>query len=151
MAVNIELKPKGIYPCDPDKNAECSKTNCYINGGVCNETTNPAYKKISCDIPTNLFELLKKDLLLTKGTNIEKIEIIREWDYPFLPKEDPDGYLITVTTKELVSNKEGKTTVKTTVKTHHVRQIVSDRALGFSDCEEKASVELYNRIFTEED
>ncbi len=99
------------------------------------------------DIPTNLFELLKKDLLLNKGTNIEKIEIIREWDYPFLPKEDPDGYLITVTTKELVSNKQGKATVKE----HHVRQIVSDRALGFSDCEEKASVELYNRIFTEED
>lgn len=147
MAVNIELRPKDTYPCDPDKNVECPKTNCYINGGICTETTNPAYKKISVDIPTNLFELLKKDLLLTKGTNIEKIEIIRELDYPFLPKEDPDGYLITVTTKELVSNKEGKTTVKT----HHVRQIVSDRALGFSDCEEKASVELYNRIFTEEE
>lgn len=144
MAVNIELRPKDTYPCDPKKNVECPKTNCYINGGICTETTNPEYCE---DIPKNLFELLKKDLLLSKGTNIEKIEIIREWDYPFLPKEDPDGYLITVTTKELVSNKEGKATVKA----HHVRQIVSDRALGFSDCEEKASVELYNRIFTEED
>lgn len=29
----------GIYPCDPEKNAECKKTDCYINGGPCNKTT----------------------------------------------------------------------------------------------------------------
>ena len=29
----------GIYPCDPEKNAECKKTDCYINGGPCDKTT----------------------------------------------------------------------------------------------------------------
>lgn len=150
MAVNIELRPKEIneiYPCDPGKNVECPKTNCYINGGICTETTNPEYCEDFPKFPKTIFELLKKDLLLSKGTTIEKIEITREWDYPFLPKEDPNGYLIVVTTKELVSSTFGNATVKE----HHVRQIVSDRALGFPDCEEKASVELSNRIFTEED
>ena len=29
----------GIYQCDPEKNAECKKTDCYINGGPCDKTT----------------------------------------------------------------------------------------------------------------
>ena len=29
----------GIYTCDPEKNAECKKTACYINGGPCDKTT----------------------------------------------------------------------------------------------------------------
>lgn len=30
-----------IYRCNPDKNKECRKTYCYINGGPCISTSNP--------------------------------------------------------------------------------------------------------------
>ena len=33
------IKNAGIYPCDPEKNAECKKRSCYINGGPCKKTT----------------------------------------------------------------------------------------------------------------
>lgn len=32
-------EPKVYYPCDPEKNTQCSKTNCYTNGGPCKYTT----------------------------------------------------------------------------------------------------------------
>lgn len=32
-----------FYICDPDKNTECSKTNCCISGGSCLRTMKPAY------------------------------------------------------------------------------------------------------------
>jgi hypothetical protein len=32
------------YKCDPNKNTECSKTFCYINGGDCCHTTNKEYE-----------------------------------------------------------------------------------------------------------
>lgn len=31
------------YTCDPAKNKECSKRNCYINGGPCKLTKIPEY------------------------------------------------------------------------------------------------------------
>lgn len=33
---------KKIYQCDPDKNITCRKTACYLWGGECRKTTNPA-------------------------------------------------------------------------------------------------------------
>ena len=33
------------YPCDPEKNTECSKTGCYINGGECRHTLNREYAR----------------------------------------------------------------------------------------------------------
>lgn len=29
----------GLYRCNPEKNTECRKTACYINGGPCEFTT----------------------------------------------------------------------------------------------------------------
>lgn len=31
--------PEGTYPCDPKKAAGCPKTECFINGGLCEATT----------------------------------------------------------------------------------------------------------------
>lgn len=28
-----------FYPCDPEKNIDCAKTSCFINGGPCTQTT----------------------------------------------------------------------------------------------------------------
>lgn len=32
------------YTCDPDKNIDCPKTMCHINGGPCYETLHEEYK-----------------------------------------------------------------------------------------------------------
>ena len=29
-----------LYLCDPEKNTECNKKSCFINGGPCNKTSN---------------------------------------------------------------------------------------------------------------
>lgn len=144
MAVNIKLRPKAkdMYPCDPDKNVECSKTNCYINGGACTETTNPAYRKLNkVDFPTNLFDLLKKDLLHGNDTcYIKKIEIERHFDHPFLPGSDPDGYEITVDFKNVITGNIS-----------HARCIVSDSAIVNCDCREQhVARELDLKIFKED-
>ena len=39
---NAKQRP---YPCDPEKNTECSKTGCYINGGECRHTLNKEYRR----------------------------------------------------------------------------------------------------------
>lgn len=31
---------KDLWYCDPDKNTECKKGSCFINGGPCMYTTN---------------------------------------------------------------------------------------------------------------
>lgn len=31
------------YLCDPEKNTECSKSHCWLNGGLCKITTNWDY------------------------------------------------------------------------------------------------------------
>lgn len=33
-----------LYDCDPDKNIECRKRSCYINGGECKATHDERYK-----------------------------------------------------------------------------------------------------------
>ena len=33
-----------LYKCDPNKNHDCTKTNCYINGGECDTTTHEEYE-----------------------------------------------------------------------------------------------------------
>lgn len=35
-----DAKRRGLYDCDPNKNAECSKWSCYLNGGGCSLTHN---------------------------------------------------------------------------------------------------------------
>ena len=40
MGYNV---PSNVYICDPEKNNECSKTHCYINGGECMCTTRKEY------------------------------------------------------------------------------------------------------------
>lgn len=34
-----------LYKCDPSKNKQCKKTNCYLNGGPCTKTTDINYAK----------------------------------------------------------------------------------------------------------
>ena len=40
----LEEKPR-VYACDAEKNEACPKTWCFINGGPCEHTTNPEYRK----------------------------------------------------------------------------------------------------------
>ena len=34
-----------LYECDPEKNTECNKRGCFINGGECRHTTRVEYAK----------------------------------------------------------------------------------------------------------
>ena len=33
-----------LFECDPEKNTECSKKDCYINGGRCRFTSKETFK-----------------------------------------------------------------------------------------------------------
>lgn len=35
-----------LYLCDPDKNTECKKTECYRNGGECVHTVHKKYRRV---------------------------------------------------------------------------------------------------------
>lgn len=37
--------PPNVYECDPEKNTECTKESCFINGGPCHMTTYEELKK----------------------------------------------------------------------------------------------------------
>lgn len=39
-----ELKTR-VYYCDAQKNTQCKKTGCYINGGPCMLTTDSRYRR----------------------------------------------------------------------------------------------------------
>lgn len=54
----IKQKLETVFPCDPRKNVECSKTGCYIHGGPCMMTTKLKYAKIRR--PTDYAELQKQ-------------------------------------------------------------------------------------------
>lgn len=41
--VKIETTP--IYMCDPEKNVDCTKESCHINGGKCYITFDPKCEK----------------------------------------------------------------------------------------------------------
>lgn len=41
------LEYKTLFPCDPGKNKECSKSSCYINGGSCYQTNKLKYAKMT--------------------------------------------------------------------------------------------------------
>lgn len=32
-----------LYQCDPERNSSCAATGCYLNGGPCRHTTDPAF------------------------------------------------------------------------------------------------------------
>ena len=34
---------KILYQCDPERNSSCAATGCYLNGGPCRHTTDPAF------------------------------------------------------------------------------------------------------------
>ena len=40
-----KYKENALFFCDPDKNKECKKTSCYINGGECELTTDIKFRK----------------------------------------------------------------------------------------------------------
>ena len=40
-----------LYYCDPAKNKECRKTNCYLNGGECRRTGRSEYAILDGGMP----------------------------------------------------------------------------------------------------
>jgi hypothetical protein len=52
-----------MFKCDPEKNIECKKTGCYLNGGPCKYTRYMKYakdpSKVTLIIPTDGKELPK--------------------------------------------------------------------------------------------
>lgn len=40
-----EMDEEELYVCDPAKNKECPKTNCYLNGGDCARTFNAEFRR----------------------------------------------------------------------------------------------------------
>ena len=43
--IEADLLRKQLYLCDTERNQECTKTGCHINGGECFLTTNMKYAK----------------------------------------------------------------------------------------------------------
>lgn len=39
----VLTKIMNVYVCDPDKNTQCSKTDCYIHGGRCQMTAHKEF------------------------------------------------------------------------------------------------------------
>lgn len=52
------LEFKTLFECEPFKNDECSKTNCYLVGGPCHQTRKLKYAR--CNGPTGYAENQKK-------------------------------------------------------------------------------------------
>lgn len=44
-ADEVYVMQDDLFPCDPDKNDRCNKTNCYRNGGDCYLTQFEDYRK----------------------------------------------------------------------------------------------------------
>ena len=44
MAEAIESAGDDLYLCDPDKNTECTKEGCYVNGGPCYLTKDERFR-----------------------------------------------------------------------------------------------------------
>ena len=44
-AGEVHVMHDDLFPCDPDKNDRCNKTNCYRNGGDCYLTQFEDYRK----------------------------------------------------------------------------------------------------------
>ena len=40
-----DLTPPNLYECDPEKNTECTKEGCFIDGGPCHMTVYEEFKK----------------------------------------------------------------------------------------------------------
>lgn len=63
-----------LYRCDPEKNIECTKAQCFVNGGICENTKNDKYeikiKQVPSGLPVNNgIELMNINL---KGTTLDK-------------------------------------------------------------------------------
>ena len=67
---------KMIYPCDPNKNINCSKTNCYyLNGGTCGHTK---HSKFASDDYIKTLELYSKVEKRTINGNILDFKFTEE-------------------------------------------------------------------------
>ena len=43
--LSANVMPDNTYECDPEKNTECTKEGCFINGGPCHMTVYEEFKK----------------------------------------------------------------------------------------------------------
>ena len=55
------IPENAIFACDPEKNKECSKENCFKNGGDCYFTTDVRYAIFECIELTHIVAEEKKD------------------------------------------------------------------------------------------
>lgn len=53
-----------LYPCDPEKNTECSKRGCFINGGPCSKTRKLAFAKLPLTTVTLVFDASEEDVAM---------------------------------------------------------------------------------------
>ncbi len=58
-----------LYMCDPEKNKDCEKTDCYKNGGPCFATWNREYAEEPVKIILNqeMYEQIEKELKVYGG------------------------------------------------------------------------------------
>lgn len=69
-----------LYRCDPEKNIECTKAQCFVNGGICENTKNHKYeikiKQVPSGLPVNNgIELMNINLKgITLDKEIKKLE-----------------------------------------------------------------------------
>lgn len=69
-----------LYRCDPEKNIECTKAQCFVNGGICENTKNDKYeikiKQVPSGLPVNNgIELMNINLKgITLDKEIKKLE-----------------------------------------------------------------------------
>ncbi|WP_321835350.1 nucleoside triphosphate pyrophosphohydrolase family protein [Clostridium butyricum] len=69
-----------LYRCDPEKNIECTKAQCFVNGGICENTKNDKYEIKIKQVPSGLtvnngIELMNINLKgITLDKEIKKLE-----------------------------------------------------------------------------
>lgn len=54
----MEEEKRTLFECDPEKNKDCRKTACFINGGECHQTQHLKYAKVTH--PSGYADLQKK-------------------------------------------------------------------------------------------
>lgn len=56
------MSPTILYNCDPNKNTDCSKKSCYLNGGPCNKTKLIEYAKVPIDTAQMILDTDLEDI-----------------------------------------------------------------------------------------
>lgn len=93
----IQMKDIKLYACDINKNKECKKTNCYINGGECNATTDKTKVKY-----INLNDYVSKDKIRRKIKELENQKVSIKVGFEKIFEAKMDNAKIIDTLRELL-------------------------------------------------